>query len=235
MEKKKNRTGLRVFGGILVGIALCLIAGFVLYNQGYVTINANNAEKDKVKEETKDEEKGKETTTNNNYNNLGFDSSKVTNANGNNYTLTVSSHTSGINISLDSTRTKVTLAINNALVNEAYALGWITNSNNYVYDPHEITFSKKIVDIFFGGIGQDASGDVILFLMEDGTVEYIPLKAALSAGIENLKSYGTLSGLSDVVKFYQANANNSITILAQTKDGTTYDLSTIVNNASNNQ
>ena len=81
------------------------------------------------------------------------------------------------------------------------------------------------------------SSDIILFLMDDGTIEYIPIYQALSTnGIDGLISYGTLNDLKDVVKFYSVGAirnpvGSSVTILAQTKDGTLYDLNPIINNA----
>ena len=76
--------------------------------------------------------------------------------------------------------------------------------------------------------------------MSDGTVEYIPVyQALLSNGIEGLTSYGVLPNITDVVKFYTVNASagmsGSVSILAQTKDGTLYDLAPIINNANNNQ
>ena len=101
----------------------------------------------------------------------------------------------------------------------------------------DINFTKKVVDIFFGGIDQDASGDTILFLMEDGTVEYLPLKKAYATNNESLNSYGSLSGISNIVKFYSANANSQkgsgITILAQDNEGNLYDLSTTLRETGN--
>lgn len=101
----------------------------------------------------------------------------------------------------------------------------------------DINFTKKVVDIFFGGIDQDASGDTILFLMEDGTVGYLPLKKAYATNNESLNSYGSLSGISNIVKFYSANANSQmgsgITILAQDNEGNLYDLSTTLRETGN--
>lgn len=237
METKKSRTGLHVFLGIMLAILICGGVVFASYSLGYLTFNKEETINGNVEEN--EDDITTEPSNNNTYEDLGFDSSKVTNANGNTYTLTVPSHATGINISLDEAGTKATLGINNALVNETYALGWTVDSNNYTYDLHEITFNQKVTDIFFGGIGQDATGDIILFLMEDGTVEYIPVKQALSKGIDNLRSYRTISGISDVVKFYQASVSvgtsGANTVLVQTKDGRLYDLSSIINNTNNNQ
>ncbi len=229
MENQKSKKGLYVLLGLLIGLIVCAVVLLVANATGYVTFGAKEetSSTEQVQTPSEEETEAEEPAAPVAENNWQFDTSKVANANGS-YTLTVPTHADGINISLDAARTTVTLSINATLVNEAYSLGWFTAAESYVYEPHNITFNQKVVDIFFGGIGQDATGDVILFLMEDGTVEYIPVKTALQAGMDNLKSYGALSNLTDVVKFYQANATSYVTILAQTKDGTMYDLQPII-------
>lgn len=97
------------------------------------------------------------------------------------------------------------------------------------------TFDKKITQVLVGGTGQDAVGAVILYLMEDGTVQYTPLfkEAKYPPQDENQKfnSYGTLEGVEDVVSLMQADAvvpqgvGSYVTILAKRSDGNYYDLS----------
>ena len=231
MEIKKSRTGLHLIVGVLLGIIICVGVIFATYELGYLTFDTKEENETVVSDDDEDSKNAEEVTIDNIY---GFGSGKVTNANGITYTLTTPTHATGINLNLDTTGTKVTLSINPTLVNEAYSLGWVTAAESYIYEPYEITFDQKVIDIFFGGIGQDVVGDTILFLMEDKTIEYIPVKTALMAGTDNLKSYGTISGISDVVKFYEANAKASTsgfqTILVETKDGTLYDLRPIINN-----
>ena len=110
---------------------------------------------------------------------INFNPSKIVNTSADNYTLTVPSHALGTNVSLDSSQMKVTFSFNYYLVNTNYNLGRVTSLNFSTYEMRDINFTKKVMDIFFGGIGQDASGDTILFLMEDGTVQYLPLKKGL--------------------------------------------------------
>lgn len=109
------------------------------------------------------------------------------------------------------------------MVSQNYGLGWVTSSEDYNYDPHEIVFDQKMVDIFFDGFGQDASRDTILFLIKDGIIQYLRLKKVYLTDHENLKSYGTLPRISNIVKFYFADAlaqmGESVTILAQDKNG----------------
>ena len=76
--------------------------------------------------------------------------------------------------------------------------------------------------------------------MEDGTIAYIPVYQTLSTnGAEGLATYQTISNVKDVVKFYTANVtsgtSSGVTVLAQTKDGTLYDLAPMINNTSNNE
>ena len=235
MENKKSKTGLHVFVGILLGIIICVGVVFATYSLGYLTFN-------QVEEPEKTEtnnELNKETEEDISDNSLDFDTSKIVNGNSDTYTLVNNGHT--INISLDETRKVATLSYNRKVLSDTYTLNWdLTGVEDYVYENKQLNFEKEIKDIYFGGIGQDATGDIILFLMSDGTVEYIPVyQALLSNGIEGLTSYGVLPNITDVVKFYTVNASagmsGSVSILAQTKDGTLYDLAPIINNANNNQ
>ena len=237
MENKKSKTGLHVFVGILLGIIICGGVVFATYSLGYLTFNQVE---ETEKTETNNEENN-ETEEDISDNSLDFDTSKIVNSNGNADTYTLANYGHTINISLDETRKVVTLSYNRKVLSDTYTLNWdLTGVEDYVYENKQLTFEKEIKDIYFGGIGQDATGDIILFLMSDGTVEYIPVyQALLSNGIEGLTSYGVLPNITDVVKFYTVNASTgmigSVSILAQTKDGTLYDLAPIINGTSNNQ
>ena len=233
---KKPKTWLHVFVGILVGLILCLGVGFVLYTQDFLQFSTSSEEDNtNSNAEVPSEANTSEDTVVNL--DFDFDSTKVINSNVDGYTLTIPDHADGINISLDDTQMKATVSVNRNLVNQSYALGWVTATEDYVYEPHEISFDQKVVDIFFGGIGQGSSGDTILFLMEDGTVEYLPLKKAYATNNKSLNSYGSLPGISNIVKFYSANANSQmgsgITILAQDNEGNLYDLSTTLRETGN--
>ena len=237
MENKKSKKGLYVFVGILLGIIICGGVVFATYSLGYLTFNQVE---ETEKTETNNEENN-ETEEDISDNSLDFDTSKIVNSNGNADTYTLANYGHTINISLDETRKVVTLSYNRKVLSDTYTLNWdLTGVEDYVYENKQLNFEKEIKDIYFGGIGQDATGDIILFLMSDGTVEYIPVyQALLSNGIEGLTSYGALPNITDVVKFYTVNASTgmigSVSILAQTKDGTLYDLAPIINDASNNQ
>ena len=101
------------------------------------------------------------------------------------------------------------------------------------YTISKIKFDKKVKDIFTGYFFQDM-GSVYLFLMEDGTVEYMPLFDALKNN--TIKSYGKIDGVEDAIGFYQVSAfpKNAVTggfqtVLVQKSDGTYYDLIDFMN------
>ena len=236
MENKKSKTGLHVFVGILLGIIICGGVVFATYSLGYLTFN--QAEEPE-KTETNNEENN-ETEEDVNDNSLDFDTSKIVNSTADLYEL--QNYNGTINVRLDNTRKIATLSFNRKTLSDTYGLNWDTTGVvEGTVEDKTITFTQGIKDVYVGGIGQDMSGDIILFLMDDGTVEYIPVYKALSTGeVDGLTSYGTLQDLKDVVKFYSVMAirnpvGSSVTILAQTKDGTLYDLAPIINDASNNQ
>ena len=234
MEKKKSRTWVHVLVGFLLGVVLLGGVCYFLYSQNYLSFGNNS-----VAEQNQSKDKEIENSSKVSMMKLiHFDASKCQNSNADSYTLTIPTHSLGTNVSLDSAQKKVTVSVNRHLVNVAYGLNWETSSQNYEELLHEITFEQKVDEIFFSGIGQDGSYDTILFLMEDGSLEYLPVRKSLEENYEQLKSYGKLSGVSQIVKLYAANANRNpvgsgITILAQKTDGTFYDLSTILQNTGN--
>ena len=228
-QKSKNSNLLGVIIGILVGVLLVCGAGFALYSQGIIIFDSNN-----VRGEDNKELDGENQQLNQEKNiNYILNFNDVVNSSEKNYSLTVPSHGDGTNVSLDVSQTKVTVSLSHGLVNQTYGLGWVTGINDHTYEPHEIVFNQKVVDIYFSGFGQSSYGDTILFLMEDGTVQYLPLRKAYATDHENLKSYGTLSGVSNIVKFYTVNKTGGISLLAQDKDGKLYDLAIILSETGN--
>ena len=232
MESKKSKTGLHVIVGILLGIIICGGVIYAAYSLDYLTFGQVE-ENEKAKTNNDENNESEENVDNNS---LDFDTSKIVNSTADSYEL--QNYNGTIDVILDETREIATLSFNRKSLSDTYGLNWDTTGVvEGTVEEKTITFTQGVKDVFVGGIGQDISGDVILFLMDDGTVEYIPVYKALSSnGIDGLISYGTLNDLKDVVKFYSVGAirnpvGSSVTILAQTKDGTLYDLNSIINNA----
>ena len=220
---KKPKTGLHVLAGILLGIIICGGAVFCVYTLGYITFGTIE-EIDNTDVTSSDSN----TSTNENFtSNLGFDQAKIINHAENNYIL--SREFDGIVASLDETRTQVTIrfytnitGVFDTFLPEGY-------SNEYFNDSKKIKFPKKLKDIYIGGFGVDFSNDTILFLMEDGSIEYLPVGNNLQTDPDNLKSYGVLGQLTDIILFYDTDKKfYGKTVLAQASDGTIYDLQPIL-------
>ena len=88
----------------------------------------------------------------------------------------------------------------------------------------KLNFDNKIVDIFFGEMGQSSSGDTLFILLEDGTVEYIPIVHMFNNVQAEVVSYGKINGVSDINKFTLSSTSDGVTTLAIKNDGTFYDL-----------
>lgn len=65
-------------------------------------------------------------------------------------------------------------------------------------------FSKKVINAQIGTIGQDISGSLIVFLMEDGSVEYSTLSNILS----NVNTQGKVEGLNNIVSLHNCGVND---------------------------
>ena len=112
----------------------------------------------------------------------------------------------------------------------------------------------KVKSGFIGGNGQDYTGTVLYYLLEDGTVEYTRLYAKKQDNYGNYyyvvnnsydeqdgrivgdyyKNQGKISGVQNVIKLYTVNASverggGYVTTIAATKDGSFYDLGHILN------
>jgi len=101
---------------------------------------------------------------------------------------------------------------------------------------YEINFVNNVADIFLAQFGQSYNGGTFLFLLEDGTVEYMPLQAVYKT--KEIKSYGKIPGLTGIRKFYHG-SSSSISghigggwmAFAQAADGKIYQLYTILQEA----
>ncbi len=97
-----------------------------------------------------------------------------------------------------------------------------------------ISFNKEVKQVFIGFFGQAAGGEALLFVMADGSVEYIPIYnevkkdnwASLS-DTDKLNSYGALEGVTSVEYVYYMQVDGFsgyYSVGAARKDGTFYNL-----------
>ena len=90
----------------------------------------------------------------------------------------------------------------------------------------EITnFSKKVVNVFVESL-QGYQTEYVLFLMEDGTVEYMKVVDAVKN--DSFKSLGAINGVSDVVDIVRG-SSGVLTIFGITSTGDYYDIGRLIN------
>lgn len=217
-EKKKNNTALIIL--VVLLIVACLGMG------GYIFISKNNKftgqtntnNKDVLESEKKNAKEETECAKINydlNTNEYGLGATAV-----------------GISVNVDKTRKSVSIFFNGAMISNSFGLGWVTSVETTSYQQIDTkTFDKKITQVLIDGSGQDASSSAIIYLMEDGTVEYVPILKDINTNwsqqddTKKFNSYGKLNGISNIISLLPASANGYHTVLARKVDGTVIDLS----------
>lgn len=126
---------------------------------------------------------------------------------------------------------KVTVSLNWPEIEKLYGIKPKSNRNDN-YETKEITDidGARVVSVMVAPFGQMASGSTILFLMDDGTIEYIPVERAISEGFH---SYGKIRDVKGVVSLQSVSINTGcegggLTTLALKADGEFYDLQSIL-------
>lgn len=177
---------------------------------------SNNDLKNNNKKEEKDSK----------YVSLKIEDDNCINTNENNYYLSDYDYSAGISIELENSRTV------NLTISDLDSWG-LTNYNSNAQSFTINNFSEDIIDIRIVSIFPAVDGFVVVFLMEDGSVEYMPVYKVFENN--GARSYGKLEGVEDIVKLYNVSAipKNSptgatTTLLAQKADGTFYDLEPII-------
>lgn len=219
--KGKNNKAL-IVTIIILSIAIILLGGYIFLHQDNLStqyITGNNATDVKSKNEQKNEKKASVGQEANMV--ILFDGSKAINNNEKNYTLSCQGN-AGIWITVDSTQKSLTFSFTPTRVVEFYPVTWTSTKNEMANST--IVFDKKVVDIFFGSMGQSSSGDTLFILLEDGTVEYIPIVHMFNHTQAEVTSYGRIDGINDVAKFILSSTSGGVTTLAVKSDGTFYDL-----------
>lgn len=146
----------------------------------------------------------------------------------------LSANAVGISVLVDSTRKTARISVNAATISSAFGLSLVATTDTYTYELIGTKFfDKKIVQVLIDGSGQDASSATILYLMEDGTVEYVPILKDINTNwnqADNTKkfnSYGKLNGIADIISLVPAESKGYHTVLARKVDGTVINLADI--------
>ncbi|MBQ3325826.1 hypothetical protein IJG79_01600 [Candidatus Saccharibacteria bacterium] len=168
---------------------------------------------------------------------LGFYPQKIANSSdGYNYRLEASKVNAGGNKVIDAYISND----NNSISIDVY---W-----NYVKDYYGIVTSKTeretftleydtpVSDITIAESSKSPSGDAIIVLLSNGTIQYIPILMSLQS--KTFQTSGQLNGVANVVKFYHVlvtskgtNDTGFTTIIAQKNDGTLFDLQYLLKSA----
>ena len=222
-EKIKSKNNFSLISIIIILlIAVICLCGYIFVNKDNTSgVGTENNNTNSTNENIQSNDTTNDNTVSKQNSVIIFDGSKSINSSINNYTLSCQGN-AGIWVTVDSTQKKLTFSFTPTHVVEFYPLNW--TSDRVTMESSEINFDKKIVDIFFGGMGQSSTGDTLFILLEDGTVEYIPIVHMFNNVQGAVVSYGKINGINDVVKFSLSSTPNGVTTLAIKNDGTFYDL-----------
>lgn len=248
VEKKKKK------GVIVLVIVLVLIivglAGYICYDKGIIFSKTDNVKKEEKKKADKDKTSDTKNNADDKVTIKELDLAKCLNTN--NISYSNASDTAGdygLSMNINPDKTSITLSIDwNKFGPLSSASTWAPVVENY-----QITgFSKNVIATFVGDLGQDPKGITLFYLMADGTVEYTPMFQLKYDGQNNsyyAMSYtfeysadgritgehfvtkGTINGVTDVIKLYNADASSGSgfrTTIGSKADGSFYDLGNII-------
>lgn len=148
----------------------------------------------------------------------------------------------GLSMRINPDKKSITLSIDWQIFGPlSNATAWADQVKDYQI----IGFSKSINRAFVGDLGQDSMGITLFYLMEDGTVEYTPMfikktdsqnnlyYAMNYASFDGFTTSGMIAGVDGIINIYIADAyikdgGGYYTTLCATKDGSFYNLGTII-------
>ncbi len=216
-KKEKNNSNVALIVIIVIlSLAIVCLCGYIFLGKGNSNSTKYIIENNAISSKDGNEKQGDQASSR-----IVFDGSKSVNSSIKDYTLS-SQGNAGIFVTVDSTQKVLTFSYTPTKVVENYPLNW--TSDRIDVAKSNINFDKKIIDVFFGGMGQDVAHDTLFILLEDGTVEYIPIVHMFNHVQAEVVSYGKINGVSDVVKFTLSSTSSGVTTLAIKSDGTFYDL-----------
>ena len=215
MESQKKGNKWLIVSIVILLLACIGMGGFIFVNKDKLTSKENTT--------TVSNEKKKEKEKNEKCNEVSYDLKTSE------YGLGASG--AGISVSIDNTRKSVRISFNGMTISNTFGLGWVTGADANSYELIDTkTFDKKISQVLIDGSGQDATNSTILYLMEDGTVEYVPILKEINTNwqqpdnTKKFNSYGKLNNISDIVSLIPAEAPGYHTVLARKADGTVINL-----------
>lgn len=227
MEQEKNKSTGKT---VIIIILIVLLLGLVLYICYDKKLFFNTT--DKVEEEKEDNNKEKYNSSIDNVKDLKIDNEKCLNCKENDgryYLISSYKHIDEVDASFSTKDNKKGMVSINIDEYNKKAVSNYSLSNPIL----EYNFNKEIRNVIVSNIGQEELAPVVVFLMNDGTLNYIDIYS----GLENndLSTYKEISDVSNIANLYQASVCSDeteqcviTTILAQKEDGSFYDLESII-------
>ena len=136
----------------------------------------------------------------------------------------------GVSVLVDKTRKNATISYNAATVSNTFSLGWFSGADTSIYESIDTKkFDKKITQVLIDGPGQDASNLSVLYLMEDGTVEYTEFLNLIGdcTSEGKIKDLKNIVKLQNVVRVYE-DKEDSDSIVAIDQNNYIYDIGSIL-------
>lgn len=235
-EKKQN-----IILGMMIFLFVIFIAIIVAWALGYISINKSNVTSSE-NAETKNV-MSNEATNNTNKTQVEikevekgvfvpFDGSKCKNPVESDTVYTpVASNLLGIHAECINGEVYMYKSFDSTFTEEQF-VSYIGNINMPEYGSKKKVegFDKEVVDVLVPRTGNGIYYPLVLFLMEDGTVEYMKSGECISSG--NLKTAGKVEGLSNIVRLVEisryGNNGGGYSAAAITADGDFYDIMNIL-------
>lgn len=250
MEKEKKNKGLIAIVIVLILVIIGLIV-YICYDKGIV----KNSKKEEITEKSKKEtNKSKDKVVKEKDEIKSLDLTKSLNTTNYIYENPVVATTSaGLTAKVNNDKKTVTLTI------DWKKFGPITSATAYASESQDYTikgFDKNVKAAYIGELGQSPVTLTLFFIMEDGTVSYMPMFVQATDQAGNMRydvnytydkdasgkvtgTYfqvkGYVQGVNGAVEIYnvdehQINSTGAKTAIAATKDGSFYDLVSVINN-----
>ena len=237
---KSNKMGIGILIGVLITIIIVL-SSFIVYKEfiekDKVENNSTDTKNNTIENQNRTENQEQKLPTTQSSEISKIDLNKCLNNKNEKYSnpIETTSGNTGLSISINPDQKNAKLFIDWSIFSKL--TGEVSGGRIEEYSI--VGFSKKILSAFIGERGQDIHGTTLIFLMEDNTLEYLPLFIEkkdskgntwfeINFNENNFKSSGTVNGVSEVVKLYNADISDGRTILAAKKDGSFYDLNKII-------
>lgn len=242
---EKNNKGI-IF---LLSVVIIILLGAVIYlfmNGNFIKETDSTGKNETVE---KDSNKGNDDQKVEEFSITKFDTTKpaINCATGVTYKpFTENTNTTGLSISLNADKRSATIKIDWNLYSKIYGV----EGTGSVVAYSVTNFTKEIKEVYILGYGQASGNETAFYLMEDGTVEFTPIKDSIRNNVSQeldkvFKSYGSLEGISDVEKIIEAEpvswpnmdrdlGANGIYILGVKSDYSFYNLNKSIAQKTNN-